>query len=198
MFTVILCALYVYSIVFHLILTCKTSWRQFSWYVARDEDESYKTNLEHSLFLCLLSEIWWWLKEKPFILSNNGISWYKAFSSRNLYLHWGKIMQQKSQWRSLKNQVFVWILYFILDFFSHNASIWIALFSNYIYDVHTALIEVFLNANINCFDRKYFLQDFFVPRSFLEVSFIQYFSVYGLIRSNEWWRCQDMLLVNKT
>ena len=59
------------------------------------------------------------------------------------------------------------------------------LFSNYIYDVHTASIEVFLNANINCFDRKYFLQDFFVPRSFLEVSFIQYFSVYGLIRSNE-------------
>ena len=135
MFTVILCALYVYSIVFHLILTCKTSWRQFSWYVARDEDESYKTNLEHSLFLCLLSEIWWWLKEKPFILSNNGISWYKAFSSRNLYLHWGKIMQQKSQWRSLKNQVFVWILYSILDFFSHNGSIWIALFSNYLYDI---------------------------------------------------------------
>ena len=88
MFTVILCALYVYSIVFHLILTCKTSWRQFSWYVARDEDESYKTNLEHSLILCLLSEIWWWLKEKPFILSNNGISWYKAFSSKNVYLQW--------------------------------------------------------------------------------------------------------------
>ena len=134
MFTVILCALYVYSIVFHLILTCKTSWRQFSWYVARDEDESYKTNLEHSLFLCLLSEIWWWLKEKPFILSNNGISWYKAFSSRNLYLHWGKIMQQKSQWRSVKKQVFVWISYFILDFFSQNEGIWIALFSNYISD----------------------------------------------------------------
>ena len=141
MFTVILCALYVYSIVFHLILTCKTSWRQFSWYVARDEDESYKTNLEHSLFLCLLSEIWWWLKEKPFILSNNGISWYKAFSSRNLYLHWGKIMQQKSQWRSVKKQVFVWISYFILDFFfSQNTIFWLHS-SNNTYSLNWSILK---------------------------------------------------------
>ena len=163
MFTVILCALYVYSIVFHLILTCKTSWRQFSWYVARDEDESYKTNLEHSLFLCLLSEIWWWLKEKPFILSNNGISWYKAFSSRNLYLHWGKIMQQKSQWRSLKKPSFCLdIIFHSWFFFAQCKYMNSFIFSNYIVRIiHTALIEVFLNANINCFDRKYFLQDFF-------------------------------------